>query len=250
MNELTESGIKTVSTYKVTSADTDMYARLRPGAAVNFLIQSAIDSADKLGFGYGGIRSQNLFWVLSRLTLELYRPLKWYEITEIETWPKNVERILYIRDFILRDINGEVVGKATSGWLAVDLLTKKIKKIDGVDAGYFDYLKSHHALEKSPEKLYPVTEGETFDVTAAYFDIDLNGHVTTTRYVDWIMESFPREFHKSNYPVKLSLNMIKEVMPDETIRIKRKSAGNGEYFFDGTNLRKEKTAFRASLTFD
>ena len=96
MNELTESNLTTLSHFKITSADTDMHARIRLGSLVNLLIQSAIDSADKLGFGYGGIRHQNLFWVLSRLTLEIYRPLKWYESVEVETWPKDVERILYL----------------------------------------------------------------------------------------------------------------------------------------------------------
>ena len=56
--------------YSVTSADTDMYSRLRPGALVNFLIQSAIESADQMGYGFGGLKKQQLFWVLSRLTLE------------------------------------------------------------------------------------------------------------------------------------------------------------------------------------
>ncbi len=50
-----------VSEFNITSAETDIEARLRPGALVNLLVQSAINSADSLGFGFGGIRSQNHF---------------------------------------------------------------------------------------------------------------------------------------------------------------------------------------------
>ena len=249
MSKLTEGKLTSVSSFRITSADTDMFARLRPGAAVNFLIQAAIDSADRLGFGYGGIRHQNLFWVLSRLTVELYRPLKWYESVDVETWPKNVERILYLRDFVLRDKDGGVVAKATSGWLAVDIETKRIRKIGGIHAEYFDHLKDKHAIPESPDKLFPVNNGESFEIRSGYFDFDLNGHVTTTRYVDWMMDTLPIGFHRDNYPQKLILNMMKETMPEEKIRIVRNINGEGQYLFEGMNLNNDTIAFRASFGF-
>ncbi len=249
MSELTEKELTTFTTNKVTSADTDMYARLRLGSAVNYLVQAAIDSADKLGFGYGGIRQQNLFWVLSRLTLELYRPLRWHETVEVETWPKNVERILYLRDFILRDGDGNIIAKATSGWLAVDIETKRIKKIEGIHAEYFDHLKNKHALAGLPEKLFPVNEGEEFNIASGYFDIDLNGHVTTTRYVDWMMDTFSPDFHRENYPRKLSLNMMKETMPGSAIRLKRCGSSECQYLFEGFNRNNNSNVFRACIEY-
>lgn len=246
---MSENSLSTVSVFKVTSADTDMFARLRAGAVINLLVQSAIDSADKHGFGYGGIRQQNLFWVLSRLTLEIYRPLKWYEEVQVETWPKNVERILYLRDYILRDKDRNIVGRATSGWLAVDIETKKVKKIDGIHAEFFVRHKDKHSIQKPPEKLFPVSEGESFEFSSGYFDIDLNGHVTTSRYVDWMMETFTPGFHQNNYPVKLSLNLMKETMPGEKLNILRNPDGGSGYFFEGLNLDKGTAAFRGSLKF-
>jgi len=249
MDRLTEETLTSFSVFKVTSADTDMFARLRLGAFVNCLVQSAIESADSLGFGYGGIRHQNLFWVLSRLTAEIYRPLKWYETVEVETWPKKVERILYLRDFILRDGDAAVVARVTSGWLAVDLETRRMKKIEGLHAEYFNHLSDKHAIEKSPDKLFPVSEGEMFDFRSGYYDIDLNGHVTTTRYADWMMDSLPADFHAENYPRKLSLNLMKETMPGETIRLLRKQNNEKHYLFEGINADNNANAFRASVEF-
>ena len=249
MNELTENNLTSLLTFKVSSAETDMYARLRLGSAVNYLIQSAIDSADRLGFGYGGIRNQNLFWVLSRLTVELYRPIIWHETVEIETWPKTVERVLYLRDFILRDLDRSIIARATSGWLAVDLDTKRIKKIDGINADFFDYLRSKHALAEPPAKLHSFANGDGFEIQSGYFDIDLNGHVTTTRYVDWMMDTLPMDFHKDNFPRKLSLNMIKETMPGEAIRLKRTNNNQQQYLFEGFNVNNNTNAFRACIEF-
>jgi len=65
--------------YKVSSADADMFKRLRPGAMINFIIQAAIDSADELGFGFADIETRQLFWVLSRMTMEIYKTPVWYD---------------------------------------------------------------------------------------------------------------------------------------------------------------------------
>ncbi len=249
MMPVIENELVTVSDFRVTSADTDLLGRLRLGSAVNFLIQAAIDSADRLGFGYRSLKKKNMFWVLSRLTLELYRPLRWYETLSVETWPKKVERLLYLRDFILRDDQGREAARATSGWLTVDLATRRLKKVAGLEAERFERLRDRQALERAPEKLPPLEEGHYFEKQAGYFDLDLNGHVTSTRYLDWMMDTLPIDFHRLYYPSELSLNVLKETLPEETIRLLRAEAEDGRYLFSGFNLSNGSNAFRAALTF-
>jgi medium-chain acyl-[acyl-carrier-protein] hydrolase len=249
MDELTDDRLISFSNFKITSADTDMNGRIRLGSLVNLLLQSAIDSADSLGFGYGGIRQQNLFWVLSRLTLEIDRPLTWYETVDVETWPKNVEKILYLRDFLLRDKEGQIIGKATSGWLAVDIKTKQLKKIDGIHSEFFVRLKNRHAISSPPEKLFASDGKENFRVKTGYYDADLNQHVTTTRYADWMMDTFSLDFHVNNYPKRISLNIMKETMPGETLELIRKESDNRVFNFDGLNIDRNINAFRACIEF-
>ncbi len=249
MKELSEKSLSLKTSFNVTSAETDMYSRLRLGGLVNYLIQSAIKSADDLGFGFRGLRKQQLFWVLSRMTLEIYRPLKWYEQVEVETWPKSVEKIIYLRDFIVKDGEGNVAARATSGWLAVDLHSKRPKKVDGVEADYFTHLKDKNALEQSPEKLSPFEGKDQFEIQSSYFDIDLNKHVTATRYIDWMMDTFSIEFHANNYPGKLSINYLKETKPKEIIRLKREQSDSNGYNFEGINIGANTDAFRGKVEF-
>lgn len=209
--------------FKVSSAETDMYGRLRPGALLNLLIESAIRSADTLGFGYEGLQKHKLFWVLSRISLKIYRPLRWYEIGTVETWPKDLEKVLYLRDFLVKDQDQEVVCRATSGWLAIDADTKRPKKLDDIDMSLFNRMKNKHAMNALPEKLQPVGEGDTFDVQTTYFDIDLNAHVTSSRYIDWMMNTFESSFHKENYPTELSINFLRETKPGHSIRLTRQA---------------------------
>lgn len=237
-----------LNSFKITSADTDLKGRIRLGALINLLIQSAINSADSLGFGFNGLQEQRLFWVLSRLTLEIHKTINWYDEVIVETWPKDLDKILYIRDFIIRDKKGTVLAKATSGWLAIDIIKKRPKIIDGLHSEIFHHLKDKHAIAEFPAKLFPVKEGDHFKNTVQFFDVDLNKHVTSTRYIDWMMNSFPFEFHEKNYPKGLSINYLKETMPNETIKIIRNSKDN-TYFFEGSNETNEVSAFRGKIDF-
>jgi len=249
MNELSENNLTLFSNFKITSADTDMYTRIGMGPLVNLLIQSAINSADSLGFGFKGLKKQQLFWVLSRLTVEIYQPLYWHQETEVETWPKTIEGLLYTRDFILRDSSKNIIARATSGWLAVDAEIKRPKIIEGLHAEMFVHLKEKHAISHPPEKLPPTTEGDSFRVHSTYSDIDLNRHVTSTRYIDWMMNTFGVDFHSNHYPKRLSVNFMKETMPDESINLVRKQQSEGEFSFEGTNLFHKSVAFRGKIEF-
>ena len=153
MKDLSENDLTLYSSFRITSADTDMYLRLRLGGIVNLLIQSAINSAESLGFGFKGLRKQQLYWVLSRMTVEIYHPLVWNQEVDVETWPKTIEGLLYMRDFIVRDNSQNIIARATSGWLAIDAETKRPKLLDEIEVEMFMFLKDKHALNELPEKL-------------------------------------------------------------------------------------------------
>ena len=123
--------------FTVTSAETDMYGRARLSALINLFIQSSIQSADRLGFGFSDFSPQKLFWVLSRISVEITGPLQWTQTGVVETWPKDIDKLLYIRDFIMRDSRERVHARATSGWLTVDMETKRGKLIELEDPTLF-----------------------------------------------------------------------------------------------------------------
>lgn len=186
---------------------------------------------------------------MSRLTVEIYNPLKWNEEAEVETWPKCVEGLLYTRDYIARDKEQNIIVRATSGWLAIDTETKKPKLLDGIKAEMFVHLKKKHGLNESPEKLPHVAEGDSFTVHSGYFDYDLNRHVTSTRYIDWMMDTFSVDFHHKYFPKRISVNFMKETLPGDSISIIRNNSNEQHYTFEGTNLLHKTVAFRGKIEF-
>jgi len=249
MNSSAKEDLILTTEFSVTSADTDMYRRLRPGSLVNFLIQASIESADLLGFGFGGLRKQHLFWVLSRLTVDIYRPLEWYESLEVETWAKDVHKLIYLRDYIVRDGQKQEVARGTSGWLAIDLQTRRPKRLEGSEAEIFQRLRDKHGLQRPPLKLNGTTNGQLYEIPPSYFDFDLNKHVTSTRYIDWMMDTFSFDFHSRHYPRQLSINYMKETRPQEVLQMYRDQEEEKTYLFEGIHAGTGKPSFRGKVDF-
>jgi len=233
--------------YQLTSLDTDMYARLRLGHIVNLFVQSAMSANASIGFGFEDLRPQKLFWLFSRLTIEIYKPHMWQESGEVKTWLKKQEKFIYIRDFIVYDQDKQIIAKATSNWVPVDLETKRPKIVEGLHDTLF--LKNKDALVNPPEKLFPVKEGETFDLIARFFDMDLNKHVSSYRYTDWIMDTFSMDFHSKNYPKKFSINFLNESNAEETMQLVRNTIAEKSFVLEGANKTNNTFAFRAAVEF-
>jgi len=248
VSEIEKEGLALVSKYRITSADCDIHARLKPSALLGFMIQSAIDSADRMGFGFRDLRKQKLFWVLSRLTLEMDSVPQWYDEIEIETWPRDIEKILYRRDFLIRQ-NGTIIGRATSHWLAIDRDTKKPGKVGLEDEWMFVSLRDKQAIAEAPVKIPAVDSEKKGSLETSFTDFDLNGHVTSTRYLEWAMNALPAEFHRQHVFEKLTVNYIKETLPGEEINTKFQLTGNKTFFFEAQHKSSENGAFRSVVAF-
>lgn len=235
--------------FEVTSADTDFYKRLKLGSLLNYLIQSAVSSAEKLGFGFENLNEVKLFWVLSRMNIKIEKPVYWGENLVVETWPRDIDRLLYIRDFIVKNQKGDIVATATSSWLAIDLVTKRPKVVDKNISEIFTSLKDKYGIKEYADKLPKVNEGINKEISTSYFDLDLNRHVTSTRYIDWMMDSFELDFHKNKYPNELQINYMKETLPGEQILLNHFSDKTLNHSFSGKNTTNNIESFRGKIDF-
>ncbi len=88
-------------------------------------------------------------------------------------------------------------------------------------------------LERLP---LPKTMPEARTVRADYSAVDLMGHVNNTRYVEWVMDCFPFEHHRTHRLAWLQVNYNNEVRPEEEIRLSLgQDPGNpGGWYIAGT----------------
>ncbi|KAJ0113198.1 hypothetical protein Patl1_01563 [Pistacia atlantica] len=101
----------------------------------NLLQEVGCNHAQSLGFSTDGfattttMRKMNLIWVTARMHIEILKYPAWSDVVEIETWCQSEGRIGTRRDWIIKDYsNGQVIGRATSKWVMMNQVTRRLQK--------------------------------------------------------------------------------------------------------------------------
>jgi acyl-ACP thioesterase len=237
-------------TLPVTSADTDFTKTLRPSSLVNMLIQIAWHHAEMLGFGMKFLHNHELVWMLSRMHIKIYSRPFWNSNLHLSSWPKGIHRLFYLRDFKVMNSRSENVAEATSEWLIIDLATRR-PKLYQPENNIFQENKDRHAIpDLVPNLKSPEGKHETFFNKVVYSDIDLNHHLTTTRYLDWMMDTFDKAFHIKNSCTEIILNFIREIPFGAEVNLSRYRLTPAEtYLFVFHSKDGKQLFFRAQLQF-
>jgi medium-chain acyl-[acyl-carrier-protein] hydrolase len=236
--------------FLVTSAETDFKRKLKVSSLVNMYIQIAWHHAEELGFGIKYLHENNLAWVLSRLHLKINSLPEWNDTLKLITWPKGIHRLFYLRDLEVFNNSGNLIATATSEWLLIDTKTKR-PKLQGPDEEIFSKNKDKHAIETLIKNLDPLSENsESFDLKPRYSDIDLNHHLTTTRYIDLMFDKFDLDFHTKNQCDELILNFMREITWSMEVSANCSSDPERNYHeFEFNNNNHKQILFRGNVQF-
>ena len=248
---MTDQKIETKQTreYLITSADVDFEGKIRMSALVNFMIQSAWHHAEHLGWGVNELHANNMVWVLSGIKVELSSYPEWKEKITVETWPKGLNRLFYLRDFLIYNEKNEIIGKATSNWLMIDIDKRRPKKhllsnLDEITSN------DKHAIQDYIPSLK--FDGETDRITEfeiRYSNIDINQHLTTTGYIDFVFDTFTPKFMSRNRPKSITANFLHEVRFGTKVKMLTKTMSADKKTFQLEPVEGGKPFFRGELEF-
>lgn len=212
--------------FLVRSYQTDLNARMRPSAIMELMQEVAGEHAEKLGIGRNALMVKNIAWVLTRLEVAMERyPVSGERIT-VETFPMPVRRWFFPRYFLFKDANGTEIGRAGSLWVLLDFSTRRMSKPDFV----LPLMPDNSDLLAPLGLPAPVTEVSGTLVTAnrlpVYTDLDCNGHVNNTRYMDWCCDALGIDQLKTRVLRHFEVNFDQEVLPGQEIRTELRQLGD------------------------
>lgn len=180
-------------TFPVHTYEVDAFGLLSGPALAGYLQEVAGNHAAELGCGLEAMAAQGVGWVLSRQRLEIAAPIWAGEVVTVETWPSGVERLMAVRDFLVRGRDGAVVARAVTHWLVMDLRSRRPVRPDRVLEERYRAGDEH----VFPDASAPLPEAEPAEVErpldVRYQDIDQIQHVTNSSYLAWAIEAVPAE---------------------------------------------------------
>jgi medium-chain acyl-[acyl-carrier-protein] hydrolase len=195
--------------FEIKSYHVDFQQYIKPSVLMQFFQEVASNHAATLGAGYDALIARELFWALSRLTVEITRMPHWGETILIETWPCGSEGLFFRRDFIIYDSEKKIIIRAVSGWLLLAVATLRPQRpvVLGLELPVNEGRKS---LSYFPERTTVQTERLVFNKRVAYNEIDQNLHVNNTRYLDWATDCFQLDHYQAKRLSAFSLEFLAE----------------------------------------
>jgi acyl-ACP thioesterase len=181
--------------------------------------ETAWHHADHLRLGYSHLMEQQYFWVLSRLSIQMEEYPRWGDEIRIKTWLAGVGRLFALRQFSIAGSKGNIIGTAKSAWLVLDLKSRKPQKIGPVFKHIehlFDGLPVAEEPEKIPAPVHPKMEKS---YAVRYSDIDMHHHVNNTKYIEWILDSYPFEMNQGHQIHAFEINFLGESSHGDEIAI-------------------------------
>ncbi|HET6872902.1 MAG TPA: acyl-ACP thioesterase domain-containing protein [Sporolactobacillaceae bacterium] len=239
--------------YHIELRDVDFTKELKLSTLFSYFQDTASLASEALGCGIETLKeTHGVAWVLTRIYVEILRHPILDEVITIETWPLEPGKLEFDRDFFVRDANGKVIIKAVSKWVIMDLKERKLKRSDAIGIHY-PVDTAERAIEGKLRKLKDFGHPEVvYNKVIGYSDIDFNGHLNNSRFVDYIMDCFSIEDHKTQTIHTLDLNFIQEALPGESITINKDTSKMDEKFIyiEGINQTRQTLAFKSLILID
>ncbi|MBV5283514.1 MAG: acyl-[acyl-carrier-protein] thioesterase [Paludibacter sp.] len=238
--------LKKAYSFKIQPQYVDFQFRVTMAALGDILLTTAGLNADDNGFGLRRLHEINSAWVLSRMAIEMTRFPEQYETIQVETWVEEVGRANTTRNFCIRDEKNEIIGNACSVWVFFDMTTRRAKDLQTLD-GIHSFALAEPGLIDKPIKLHAVDGDEYDGFKVKYSDIDINGHVNSIRYIQWISDCFTLNNYRKYQVKRFEINYMTEMLFDDYVDIIRSEVEPGDFRFE---IRKDdKIACRARVVF-
>jgi medium-chain acyl-[acyl-carrier-protein] hydrolase len=209
---------------------------------IRFFEDIAIQQSESLGVGVEFYHKEKVGWMLSRWRININRLPRFGEVIKIITNPKAFSGFYANREFVVLDKDACEIITANTLWIFVNLETRRPARISQIM--YDKYAPSERDM-KTFTKLEEIKTIEKVDYSKQFrvrlSDIDTNGHVNNSQYINWSMETYPVEIHSGHSIKKLTVNYLKETSRDDIVSAKTVIENSGEFICCASEITSGET---------
>lgn len=218
--------------YYITNNDVDCFGRLKPSSLLNFMQDAAISQCENTGWGGQALMEKGLIWVVTRQKVQIDHLPKAGSTITIETWPGITTRVAYPRSTVGYDENGNEVFRAIALWVLMDVESRAmvVPKKSGVEVMGLE--RGGELL--APGSLAPVKLEGHKQRQVMFSELDTNGHMSNTRYLDWMADLLPSAFHATHPIREFTVSYLSEARESELVDLNYELSPEGELRLEAT----------------
>ena len=211
----------------------DMNRKARPAGLLREMQECGSRQMADQRPSYDELLDKGQALMLSRLDMIIPQEVSLDEEIEVYTWPCPSIRATFLRNYLVRK-GVETAAMISSQWTLVNSETRKIMKVDEVD--FSNYTMDEY-VDVIPGSKFKISREETEGLenvgtkTVKLSDVDYNGHMNNTYYVDMLCDYIPELTAGTHRVTAMRLHFSKEAPMGEIIEIKRLKTTDGRYIF-------------------
>lgn len=156
------------------------------------------------------LENYNLVWIITDYNMKIERLPVFDEKITIETYAKSHNRLFCYRAFNIKDEAGNTIIEMVATFVLMDRDTRKVHPVMSEITDAFDSEFSKTML-RGP-RFKELEGGVEQEYRVRFYDLDMNGHVNNSKYLDWVFEVMGADFLTDHVPKKVHLKYVKEVL--------------------------------------
>lgn len=196
--------------YQIPFFESDVNHQVKLPHLLSFALQVSGLQSESLGnTDEWLLDTYNLVWVITDYQLDIERLPRYAETIVVETEAIAYNKLFCYRNFYIYGEDGQQIMLIKSTFVLMDYDTRKVVSVkDDIVAPY------------GSEKIKQIIRGPKYDDLQApqetlfhvrYLDLDMNGHVNNSKYLEWMYEAVDLDFLKTHVPKQVKLKYIKEL---------------------------------------
>ena len=205
------------SKFTLSDIHLDGFGRMKPSSILYFVQEAAGQHCNLLKVDWDTLAKQNLFWAVTRHRVQITRLPTRGETITVETWPMPTTKVAFPRSVVAYDENGQEVFRAISIWVLMDSRTRMMI-LPGKSGVLVEGALRGNELSV-PRAILPALLQKQDTRTVRYTQLDRNGHMNNTKYLDWVDDLLPSAFHKEHPVREFSVSYHAEAREGQQIQL-------------------------------
>ena len=156
------------------------------------------------------LENYNLVWIITDYNMKIERLPVFDEKITVETYAMSHNRLFCYRAFNIKDEEGNTIIEMVATFVLMDRDTRKVHPVMSEITDAFDSEFSKTMI-RGP-RFKELEGGVEQEYRVRFYDLDMNGHVNNSKYLDWVFEVMGADFLTQHVPKKVHLKYVKEVL--------------------------------------
>lgn len=202
--------------------DMDFNGVAKTSAVLRYIQTAAQNQLTENGLSYDNLYSKGLAFIISRMKLEIYKPISVYDRLIPTSFPCHSKGFIFPRCYTL-ERDGEIIARASSSWALINTETHSLVRTSSftLPIETSDALDMDMMHERFPDGLE-----EVGTYTVSYQDLDQNRHLNNTKYADMFSNFLPLDKRRI---ASIDISYKNEARWKETLTVLRVSVGEKIY---------------------